>query len=245
MIRLHGQLPELEFFGCNGFLEALRERDLVEKPIGAGLVGDVFRAIGEEDASHQAVAMPLLAAAELRQLGAGEFGLCSWDFLSAREAAPLGPRCGPRGTRGLGGGRARRGGGSPGLQRSESRGYRVEGAALALKRRGAFQGSHQSRSWVRPCRIRKEMTMTGLNGEQAGGSVSRRGVQVAARLAALWCDSRLAVDLAGFVVRNGFCVVNLARRDDNPMRHNRRRWYHGACRSCRRCGCRPVSPQAA
>jgi hypothetical protein len=49
--------------------------------------------------------------------------------------------------------------------------------------------------------------MTGLNGEQAGGSVSRRGLQVAARLAALWCDARLAVGLARFVGRNGFALV--------------------------------------
>src|ERR1017187_7761708 len=75
MIRLHRQLPELEFLRRNGFLEALRERDLVEKPVGASLVRDVFRAISEENASYHAVAMPLLAAAELRQLGAGEFGL--------------------------------------------------------------------------------------------------------------------------------------------------------------------------
>ena len=37
MIRLHGQLPKLKFFGRNGFLEALRERDLVEKPGGASV----------------------------------------------------------------------------------------------------------------------------------------------------------------------------------------------------------------
>jgi hypothetical protein len=150
----------------------------------------------------------------------------------------LGPRCGPTGMRGLGGGRARRGGGSPGLAGSsatESRGYRVEGEALALKRRGAFQGPRQSRSWVRPCRIRKEMTMTSLNGEQAGASASRRGLQVAARLAAIWCDARLAVGLAGFTGTKRLRLRPRARRDDNPMRHNRRRRYRGPCRSCRGC----------
>ncbi len=61
----------------------------------------------------------------------------------------MGPRCSPAGTRGLGGGRARRGGGSPGLHPGldpgESRGHAVAGEALALKRRGAFQGLRQSR----------------------------------------------------------------------------------------------------
>src|ERR1035437_1036376 len=114
------------------------------------------------------------------------------------------------GRRGFGGGRARRGGGSPGLAGSsatESRGYRIEGEALALKRRGAFQGPQHSRPWVRLCRIRKEMTMTGLNGEQAGASASRRGLQITARLAAVWCDARPAVDLAGFMGGNGFAFV--------------------------------------
>ena len=44
--------------------------------------------------------------------------------------------------------------------------------------------------------------MTGLNGEQAGASVSRRWLQVAARLAVIWCDPRLAVGLAAFVGRS-------------------------------------------
>jgi hypothetical protein len=50
------------------------------------------------------------------------------------------PRRRPAGARGLGGGRVRNGGVSPGLAGStatESRGYRDEGEALALKCRGA------------------------------------------------------------------------------------------------------------
>jgi hypothetical protein len=34
VIRLHRQLPKLKFLGRNGFFEALRESDLVEKPVG-------------------------------------------------------------------------------------------------------------------------------------------------------------------------------------------------------------------
>jgi hypothetical protein len=49
--------------------------------------------------------------------------------------------------------------------------------------------------------------MTGLNREEAGGSVSRRGIQVAARLAVLWCDARAADGLAGFVGRIRFVFV--------------------------------------
>src|ERR1035437_973765 len=153
------------------------------------------------------------------------------------------------GRRGFGGGRARRGGGSPGLAGSsatESRGYRVEGEALALKRRGAFQGPQHSRSWVRPCRIRKEMTMTGLNGEQAGASVSRRGLEVAARLAAIWCDARLVVGLADFTGRNGFAfVLGLVGRMIPCATIGAAGIARGPCRSCRGCCFRPMSPQTA
>ena len=63
--------------------------------------------------------------------------------------------------------------------------------------------------------------MTGPNGEQAGALVSRQGFQVAAHLAAVWHDARLAVGLAGFVRRNRFTVITLARRDDNPRLRKR------------------------
>ena len=66
------QLPDLEFLARNRFLEALREGDLVEQPVGAALVGDVFGAVGKEDPAHQAVAVPMFAAGELRQRGGAQ-----------------------------------------------------------------------------------------------------------------------------------------------------------------------------
>ena len=46
----------------------LRERDLVEKPVGAALVGDVFRAVGEEYVPVDPVPVAVLGAAELELL---------------------------------------------------------------------------------------------------------------------------------------------------------------------------------
>jgi hypothetical protein len=43
----------------------LSQRDLVEQPVGTAVVGDVFRAIGEENVADEAMAIPELAAGEL------------------------------------------------------------------------------------------------------------------------------------------------------------------------------------
>src|SRR4051812_20593473 len=56
------QLPDLEFLARDLFLEALRERDLVEEPPSATGIGDVFGAVGKEDVAHQTVAVPMLVA---------------------------------------------------------------------------------------------------------------------------------------------------------------------------------------
>ena len=72
--RSDGQLPDLEFLGGDLLLAALREGDLVEQPIGAALIGDVFGAVGEQDVAHQPVAVPVLAAGELAELMVGQPG---------------------------------------------------------------------------------------------------------------------------------------------------------------------------
>jgi hypothetical protein len=46
--------------------------DFVEEPIGASGIGHVFDAIGESHAVDEAVAIPMLAAGELPQIGFGE-----------------------------------------------------------------------------------------------------------------------------------------------------------------------------
>ena len=67
------QLPDLEFLARDRFLETLRDRDLINQPVSATGIGDVFGAVGEEDAAHQAVAVPVLAAGELREDGGVQF----------------------------------------------------------------------------------------------------------------------------------------------------------------------------
>lgn len=65
--------PKLKGFGGNLFLAALADRDGVEKPICATCIGDVFSAVGEQDAAIEAVAIPPLAAGEVAQAFFGEF----------------------------------------------------------------------------------------------------------------------------------------------------------------------------
>ena len=50
----------------------LRERDLVEQPISAGLVGDILGPVREQHVPHDAVPVPLLGAGELVQVRRGE-----------------------------------------------------------------------------------------------------------------------------------------------------------------------------
>ena len=37
-----GELPDLKFLGGDALVVGLNDRDLIEKPVGAALVGDVF-----------------------------------------------------------------------------------------------------------------------------------------------------------------------------------------------------------
>ena len=68
----------------------------VEQPVSAAVIGDVFRAVGEQHFAVEAVAIPGLAASELAQIGFGEGFLLahgglpffSW-LLGAAAAAPL------------------------------------------------------------------------------------------------------------------------------------------------------------
>ncbi len=74
MVGLDAQLPDLKFLGGDPLLAALREGDLVEQPIGAALIGDVFGAVGEQDVARQPVAIPVLAAGKLAELIVGQPG---------------------------------------------------------------------------------------------------------------------------------------------------------------------------
>ena len=65
MVRLNGEGPDLECFVGYGCVMGLGEGDFVEKPIGAGVCGEILSAFGVEDATVEAMAKELFAAGEL------------------------------------------------------------------------------------------------------------------------------------------------------------------------------------
>ena len=71
------ELPDLEFLGSDPLVVGLADGDFIEKPVGAAFVGDVFRAVGEQDVAVDAVPVPVFAAGELPEIGFGEFRLSS------------------------------------------------------------------------------------------------------------------------------------------------------------------------
>lgn len=61
MVAVDGQGPELEGFGLD-HRQGLRQGDFVQEPICAAKLGEMPRAIGIDDAGHQCVPIPMLAA---------------------------------------------------------------------------------------------------------------------------------------------------------------------------------------
>jgi len=72
VVGLNGQRPELERLVGYGLVMRLGEGDFVEKPVGAGVFGEVLRAFGVEDAAVEAMAKELFAAGELSEVGGAE-----------------------------------------------------------------------------------------------------------------------------------------------------------------------------
>ena len=72
-VGLHCQFPKLEFHGGDGLLG---ERDGVQQPVRAALLGDVPRAVGVEDMARERVAIPVLGPGEGSQ-GVGGQALVS------------------------------------------------------------------------------------------------------------------------------------------------------------------------
>ena len=64
--------PDLERLVGYGCVMGLGEGDFVEKPVGAGVFGEVLRAFGVEDVAVEAMAKELFAAGELREVGGAE-----------------------------------------------------------------------------------------------------------------------------------------------------------------------------
>jgi hypothetical protein len=69
LVGAYRELPNLELLGFEARVMRLNDRDLIEQPVGPGLIGDVFGAVGEEHGAVDSVPIPVLAASELRQVG--------------------------------------------------------------------------------------------------------------------------------------------------------------------------------
>jgi hypothetical protein len=61
-------LPNLVLFGGYGLLVLLYDRDCIEEAVRSGRIGNVFRAVGEENVPVDAVVISILGAGELRQI---------------------------------------------------------------------------------------------------------------------------------------------------------------------------------
>src|SRR5258708_475158 len=72
-VGVYVQCPYLESLGADAFFVKLRERNLVEQPIGAYAVGHMLRAVGKMNLAVEGMAIPLFGARELREVGRAKF----------------------------------------------------------------------------------------------------------------------------------------------------------------------------
>src|ERR1035438_5560512 len=66
----------LKFFGGNGLVVRLNDRDFVQKPIRSTMLGNVLRAVGVENVPVDPVPIPVFAAGELREIAFAESLRC-------------------------------------------------------------------------------------------------------------------------------------------------------------------------
>ena len=71
-VGMHPEPPELERFGGDALVIALREGDVIEQPVRSALLGDIFRTVRIQDLAHEGMAVPCLGAGELPQVVGGE-----------------------------------------------------------------------------------------------------------------------------------------------------------------------------
>ena len=62
----------MKFFGGNGLVVRLNDRDFVQKPIRSTMLGNVLRAVGVENVPVDPVPIPVFAAGELREIAFAE-----------------------------------------------------------------------------------------------------------------------------------------------------------------------------
>src|SRR5882672_1761692 len=77
-VGIYGEFPDLKFFGGNGLVVGLNDRDFVQKPVRSTVLGNVLRAVGIENVPVDSVPVPVFAAGELRELVFAE-SLCRHD----------------------------------------------------------------------------------------------------------------------------------------------------------------------
>jgi hypothetical protein len=85
----YGELPDLKFLGGNSLVVGLNDRDFVQKPIRAAVLGNVLRAVGVENVAVDPVPIPGFAAGELREVAFAES--------LRRHVVPLSVLSGPHG----------------------------------------------------------------------------------------------------------------------------------------------------
>ncbi len=68
----YGELPDLKFLGGDSLVEWLNDRDFVQKPIRSAVFGNVLRAGGVQNIAVDRMAIPVVAAGELCQVGLAE-----------------------------------------------------------------------------------------------------------------------------------------------------------------------------
>src|SRR4029453_13740861 len=69
---LDHERPDLERLAGDAPVEGLRPGNLIEQPVGAAVLGDVLRALGIQHRLDDAMAVPLLGAVEVGELGVSE-----------------------------------------------------------------------------------------------------------------------------------------------------------------------------
>ena len=79
------QRPHLKFFGGHALVVRLDERDFVEQPVSAAVIGDMLRSVRENHFAVEACAIPMLAAGKL----AHHFGRKLFGVLVAHDGLLL------------------------------------------------------------------------------------------------------------------------------------------------------------
>ena len=80
LVGTYGEFPDLKFLGGNSLVVGLNDRDFIQKPIRAAVLGNVLRAVGVENVAVDPVPIPGFAAGELREVAFAE---------SLRHVVPL------------------------------------------------------------------------------------------------------------------------------------------------------------